>query len=344
MDRTGARRRDGERGQVLVIVAGGVITLLLLLGLVIDGGIAVFNRRDGQNAADIGALAGAREVADSQIGKEAAPNVYQTIATSVAANDCASSGATPCSWRAWYVGAGTSASGGPADLSAVTPGSSVPSNALGVRLEVNRQPGTFLSRLAGIGSWDVTTQATAIAWEPRMAPAGTLLPIAFKYEPAGYNPGQVYDITNGKDAPGGFGWISWSGSNNAGALATSLCTPNNPSFYLPATFPADPGKTNASSVRSCLDRWINETASTDPGSGQVVQIPIYETVTGNGNNASYRIVAIASFVLTARDQPAVDTIQGYFVEIYPFTDPVPGGLGTQPPSATSTSFSLAIVR
>ena len=59
-----SKSRDNERGQILVIVAGGVITLLLLAGLVLDGGIAFLNQRDGQNAADTGSMAGARLIAE----------------------------------------------------------------------------------------------------------------------------------------------------------------------------------------------------------------------------------------------------------------------------------------
>ncbi len=169
-----------------------------------------------------------------------------------------------------------------------------------------------------------------------MAPAGQLLPIAFKGDPAtAYQPGQVYDLTDGKDLPGGFGYISWTGANNAGNLETSLCTPNNPQFNLPTNFPGDPGKTNASGVRACLDKWI--------ASGQTVLIPIYDTTTGNGNGASYHVIGVAAFVLTAREQPAVDNIRGYFVEIFT-ANPVPGGLGSGPPTPTDTSFSLGLVR
>jgi hypothetical protein len=201
---------------------------------------------------------------------------------------------------------------------------------------VNRQPKTFVVGFAGIGNWNVDTQATAIAEAPGRGPAGQLLPIAFKGDPtAPYQPGQVYDLTDGKDVPGGFGYISWTGSNNAGALATSLCTPNNPEFLLPTTFPGDPGKTNATDVRACLDGWIN--------SGQTVLIPIYDTTTGNGNGASYHVIGVAAFVLTSREQPAVDNIRGYFVEIYP-TNPVPGGVGAVPPGPNDTSFSLGLVR
>jgi hypothetical protein len=201
MDRTGRRRRT-EAGQVLIIVAGSVGALLLLLGLVLDGGIAVFNRRDAQNIADIAARAGTHELADWHTGKKVSPNVPNVITSAMAANGCASTDSVPCTWQAWYVRDGST---GPVDQWSITAGGPTTAT-LGVRVAVNRQPGTFLARLAMIDRWNVDTQATAIAWEPRMAPAGNLLPIAFKLDPAGYDPGQVYDLTDGKDAPGGFGF------------------------------------------------------------------------------------------------------------------------------------------
>ncbi len=332
------RSREAERGQVLAIVAGGALTLILLMGLVLDGGLAFFNRRDGQNTSDVMALAGTKFVADTHRNKlpGADPSItttFEALRRTAVANDCTAAGAVPCTWQAWYVVGGAS---GPVDAGQVTAASTVPSNALGVRVAVNRQPRTFVVGFVGIGNWVVDTEATAIAEVPTKAPAGQLLPIAFKGDPtAPYQPGQVYDLTDGKDLPGGFGWISWTGSNSAGALATSLCTPNNPEFTLPTTFPGDPGKTNSSGVRGCLDGWIN--------SGQTVLIPIYDTTTGNGNNASYHIIGVAAFVLTSREQPAVDNIRGYFVEIFT-ANPVPGGSSAQPPSPTDTSFSLSLVR
>jgi hypothetical protein len=337
MDRTGHRRRS-EAGQVLIIVAGSVGALLLLLGLVLDGGVAVFNRRDAQNIADIAALAGTHEVADWHTGKTSTPNVNGAVTSAAAANGCDATGDVPCTVTAFYVGAGTT---GPQDLGSVA--GPPPANALGVRVVVNRQPGTFLARLAMIDRWNVTTQATAIAWEPRVAPPANLLPIAFKEDPTGYKEGQVYDLTDGKDAPGGFGFISWDGSNDAGALAESLCEPNNPEFYLPKVFSADPGKTNADDVRACLSDWIYD-ASDPTATQQTVLIPIYDTISGTGNNTTYNIIGIAAFRIVSQGQPAVDNIRGYFEGIYPFTDPVPGGGGTQPPTPTSTSFSLSLVR
>lgn len=339
--------RDAERGQILVIVAGGAIALILMMGLVLDVGVAVFNRRDGQNLSDLMAMAGAKYVADVHQGKTqtdtSVDDTYSAIEKTAIANGCRSTDPTPCTWEAWYVGRG------PVDIAPVTDNSAIPyistpcpappavECTLGVRVAVRREPRTFIIGSIGMTQWDVNTQATAIAEKPTTAPAGHLLPIAFNGNPdEAYQPGQVYDLTDGKDLPGGFGWLSWDGSNSAGALATSLCTPNNPEFYLPYTFPADPGKTNSNDVRACLDGWI--------ASGQTVLIPMYDLATGTGNNATYRIIGIAAFVLTARDQPAVDNIRGYFVEIYPYTNPVPGGVGSVPPGPDDTMFNLGLIK
>lgn len=339
MTRLRPSRRD-ERGQILVIVAGGVTALILLMGLVLDGGLAFFNRRDGQNTSDVMALAGTKFVADVHRGEaQADPSITSThtaLDRAAAANGCTAGAGTPCTWQAWFVGPGLTITSGPADLSPVTPGAAVPPTALGVRVAVNRQPRTFVVAFIGRGNWVIDTQATAIAERLAIGPANRLLPIAFKGDPTtAYQPGQVYDLTDGKDLPGGFGYISWTGSNSAGDLETSLCAPNNPEFTLPTTFVGDPGKTNSDGVRACLSQWI--------ATGQTVLIPIYDTTTGNGNGAVYSIIGVAAFVLTASEQPAVDNIRGYFVEI--FTDnPVPGGVGSQPPTVTDTSFSLGLVR
>ena len=54
--------RHRERGQVLVVFAGGVIVLLVIAALVIDIGMVFMIRRHEQNAADPGAVAAARYV------------------------------------------------------------------------------------------------------------------------------------------------------------------------------------------------------------------------------------------------------------------------------------------
>ncbi|MBD0324712.1 MAG: hypothetical protein ICV72_15210, partial [Aldersonia sp.] len=75
----GAHRITGraERGQVAVIFAGGLVTLLLATGLVLDGGIAFLSRREAQNVADLAAMAGTKTVADHYVkGGRTGADVY----------------------------------------------------------------------------------------------------------------------------------------------------------------------------------------------------------------------------------------------------------------------------
>ena len=58
----------GERGQALVVMVFAVIALLVALGLAIDGGMIILDRRRMQNASDAGALAGTRLLARAICG------------------------------------------------------------------------------------------------------------------------------------------------------------------------------------------------------------------------------------------------------------------------------------
>ncbi len=51
--------KTAERGQILVILVLAIVAIVAAVGLVIDGGFAFAQRRAEQNAADLGALAGA---------------------------------------------------------------------------------------------------------------------------------------------------------------------------------------------------------------------------------------------------------------------------------------------
>jgi len=64
--------RTGERGQVLVLFAGGLLALLLIAALAFDVGMMLVERRDQQDAADAAALAGARYVLTDQTQARAA--------------------------------------------------------------------------------------------------------------------------------------------------------------------------------------------------------------------------------------------------------------------------------
>ena len=354
----GARRRS--EGQILAMFAGGAILLILITGLVIDGGNVFLQRRDSQNSADIGAMAGTKRLADYYVlptgsaGKAftGSDNVYTKIATRMGQNDCPSGVGSDCSWTARYVGVRTGSSF--VDLGPVTaadagpPGFAGAQQALGVTVNVTKTPRTYLLGVIGQSTWTVKTLATAVTGDVPGAPAGQLLPIGLTELPT--QEGALYALTSGANGPGNFGWLSWDGSNNAGSLATSLCTPNNPAFQLPFQFAGDPGKTNASDVRDCLQQWVDN--------GQTVLIPIVLKTNdpagtpgcstgGTGNNFSYCVVALAAFVITGYSQPAVDQINGRFIGTIPYSangnSNVPGPV-TAPPTEGSTLYYLGLAQ
>src|SRR5450756_1467150 len=78
-----------ERGQMIALFALASTVIILAVGLVIDGGYALAQRRGSQNASDFAALAGARVVAewvggDTTNGNDA--NVQAAITNSITAN------------------------------------------------------------------------------------------------------------------------------------------------------------------------------------------------------------------------------------------------------------------
>src|SRR3990172_12227252 len=78
-------RIQSEKGQSLIFVALLLVAFMAILALVLDGGFAYFKRRNAQNAADAGALAGARVFCeDPDANYDAA---IQTASDYVAANE-----------------------------------------------------------------------------------------------------------------------------------------------------------------------------------------------------------------------------------------------------------------
>jgi hypothetical protein len=314
-------RRDGERGQILVLMAGGLVAMLLIVGLVIDTGVAFKERRSAQNVSDLAALAGTRIVADWYLDPSAGlsgASVHAAIDESATLNGCTA----PCSWSAEYVL--PHADYTTTSLGAVTASGAIPAGAQGVAVTTTRNPETYFIRLIGMDRWDVAATATASTSRLLEPPPGILIPIGVF--DSDYQTGQIYTLTAGEHGPGNFGWLSWEGSPSAVVLAASICYPDNPAFTFPHWFSGSTGVVNSSAVRDCIDAYIaNQT---------VVYVPIWrQTNDQGGSNLEYEIVGVAAFVLTHYDQHAVE-VDGRFVEFYSYPG-VPAGFGLPPCSATT---------
>ena len=332
---------NGERGQAIVLFALTLVAVLLFTGLAFDGGYAFVNRRDAQNAADLASLAGTRVVADyytSDPGLTGA-DVYSAVASSVQQN-CRATG-TPCSgWTGEYVDKTL------APIAALSASGGIPGGAQGIQVTTTKEPRTFFLNLPPVDQthWSIAATATALTAEATGLPPGQVLPIAAN-PPHAYVPGQEVVLTDGSNGPGNFGWLYWSTPPSETNLATSLCTPNNPYLQFPTLISGDPGKKNGSSVRACLQHWVN--------TGATVYIPLWQpgplappdqscVTGGQGNNFNYCVTGLAAFVLTGFDQPAVDQITARFIQFSALPS-VPAGYGG-PPAPGDTSYFLGLVR
>lgn len=325
-DRHLGRRREAERGQVLALFAGGMIAFLVLAGLVLDGGIAFVNRRDAQNQADLGALAGTHVIAERNLAGTLAGGgaaVYAAVEDAVEANGCQSGGSAPCSWTAQYVRPTTGYD--TAVVGTVSNGGAIPAQAQGVAVVIDREPESYLVRVIGQIDWDISANATAITARIDDPGPGILLPIAFDPGPdrdlagidlrEGYfpDPPPVFVFSEGKDAPGNFSWLSWNDANDAVTLVNSICEPNNPAMAFPTYAPGGPGKMNKSQGRDCLDDYIGETVFV-PFWGEGGSSCSEGPVTGNGANTDFCLLGVAAFELLGRDfggdNQAVDGLYG----------------------------------
>lgn len=316
-----AARRADERGQVLPLMAGGLVALILLLGLVIDTGVAFQARRTAQNIADLAVMAGTRIIAQHYLDPSltlTSADVHAAITGNAALNGCTS----PCTWSGEYVRptvTGTWATMGP-----VTTSGAIPSGAQGVTVTTDRDAETFFIRIIGMNEWPVAAAATGMASQLADPPAGILIPIGVF--DSDYEAGRTYELTEGYEGPGNFGWISWLGSPSAPTLAASLCDPNNPAFTFPTWFDGATGMMNSSDVRTCLDGYIADQT--------VVYVPIWrQTNNHGGSGLQYEIIQVAAFVLTGYEQHAA-SVEGRFVEFYSYPS-VPAGFGAPPCSATT---------
>lgn len=278
-------------GQIIAIFAIGLIAIIGMVGLVVEGGNIFAQQRIAQNATDSAANAGAIVIAENLSGvTRTGGQVFSAITGAATANGLANAAAE-------Y----TDGFGVPVGVN-VTAANPIPATARGVRVGGDRVAGTAFARVLGINQLTASAGATAVAGAASADCVAdedgcTLLPVTFPVKVAtceadgtlsggtwvGAPPpdaaGQDYwpivgaddlprpadpdgnpdtmailSLCRGPDeASGAFGWLDLVGGMN---LAEEIEGPLNTTVDLPDWFQTQPG--NPNSVEDELEAYIHQ--------------------------------------------------------------------------------------
>lgn len=294
--------RPSERGQTLVLFAAALVVMLLITGLVIDGGWAFTQRRSSQNAADFASMAGARILGeyytkkpDATTGNDA--NIAAAVAKALAAN--AATG------TARYVNGGGFVAG-------TVGGGAIPLNAAGVLVEATISWHPFFLGVIGINNWSASATATSMT---KGTAAGGVLPVGVEKN-AFLSLGPVCDINAGcdpggltpghlTDSAGNFGWLSFGCADyglgqtsdgcamSQGFLQNEIGPPGN-SHGCCTTVAGDPAPFIGGLTGNLWGDLSYYVTNQIP-----VWVPIYDVSYDTGSNAYYHIVGFGAVILTS---------------------------------------------
>lgn len=288
------RRDRRDRGQVLVIFVIALVAIIAMVGLVLDTGSAFAQRRDEQNVADLGAMAGAT----------AYLNATGSTTTRLAAAEAAAHAITAANGYTHGVGNVT-----------VTVTAAATSLAASVQVDITKPHRNNFAAIVGMGSWPVSVTATAVSSDRPNAANGAM-PLIFNQEafpgaicdedaPTPCTP-EVYQLpgTGNEDVPQDATQVNW----------TIYCTASG-----------NPCNANSNGVRELIDGFGSSTTvdlgddigPLNAGShttlftalmqhiGKVFPVPI---VDDEGN-----MVGFAYFKLLDVEGASEKVIRGYFV-------------------------------
>ena len=286
--------RTTERGQIIVIFALGLIALVAMVGLVLDGGSAFAQRRSQQNAADLAAIAAANDYL---------VNSDMTSATAAARATAADNGFTH----------------GVGDVAVTTAYDFSQGAAVTVGIAAKHR--NNFTGVVGMSSWDVSTTATALTGIPDGANGAA--PFLFNIEIFGPD-GEPSDLYSDPDAPFGF-----NADNNDAPLTPGDLAWTDFSYD---EICEDPGNVDASTVVDIIneDLIINTTVPYGCYVGQHNNgnmTTVYNDVDNllAGNEYSVPVVddggvfqGWATFHVTSAVGGSEKKVYGYFVS--PFAD------------------------
>lgn len=316
---------EPERGQVLVIVAVGMLAFVAMVALVVDGGHAWGQQRMSQNGTDAAAEAGAIVmaqnlpfIADGKPEPKSDADVAAAVQAATVSNEVTLVEAEYVQFDGTPIGVQVGS------LGSAPP----PTNADGVRAVGERDFDTYLAGVIGFQTMTTETDATAVAGLVIGVPGDSVLPVTVPVNVPGCDgsgnllnsteewvAGNTYTVFLCKSGPGNVGWLDWfpsPGSEPAddpckgqgvNELACSIENPNNPPLTIPDWFfVSQTGNTNASGVQAALEDWI----------GKKVYFPLFDATCdvdppnttsfcpggpGNGQNQYYHFPSWTGFII-----------------------------------------------
>ena len=293
--------RRSERGQVLVIVAGGLVVIVAMVGLVIDGGFAWSRQRDTQNGADAVAKAGTI-VVQHYIGGLDTPDTPNDFDVACAVAAAAAQNGVVVEEAEYVDFAGESLLPNPvlvgnciSDL-----GVGIPAGAQGVKARASETFDTFLMPVIGVPTLTAVADAIAVVGTLETITGGAL-PVTFPetsevcdslgtpftvqvddqdgtWEPyeiltseAAANSSNLAIVPLCDTAPGSVGWLDW---NCGQRLAESITEPCSITIPIPAWVQTQPGNVNA--VEDELNTYAGNVVGSPETLDSVLALPIHD--------------------------------------------------------------------
>lgn len=306
--RTSRTAPRDEAGQIIVLAALAMVTIIAGVSLVIEAGNAYAHERSTQNAVDAVANAGATVIAQKIGGANRSDaDVAAAVSTITTGNGLSSATGYYTNVTGDLLTVAGTTTTSTSNAARVGDGT-IPGPAQGVRISGSQAFDTTFARVLGINQFTSSADATAVAgaltggvFMPVVFPVtmkncdgtGSLSPVDAPWRmsnPGATHPdGQEYIVPLCKTGGGSFMILDLDPDKSCYEEVTNPSAVQFPDF--PVDVPTDTGNDCAKKIEDAV------TASNLQG--QVVFIPICdgECSTEQGNNGTYHIIRIAAFYL-----------------------------------------------
>ena len=318
------------QGQILAIVAVGMIVMIVMVGLIVDGGYAWGQQRIAQNAADSVSMAGTAVIQEYLSAPPSPPNGGDVGCAAEAAADAHGIALE----RAEYTNSAGNLFSPSIEVPACNATAAIPGGAQGVKATASHDFDTFLMRAVGFATITASAEATAVVGTPAgvcaAADGCVVLPVTFPRtvdtcdgtntriigdaewtildEDATLDASNLSIVPLCKKGPGAVGWLDFG----CGNLRAHITNPCNGFIPIPAWLHTSPGNSN------CCEDELEAYSGTVPGVPEVedlvVYIPIHDNTcssqpadddpvcpegdwTGNGNLLNYHVPYWVGFKL-----------------------------------------------